>query len=280
MNRTELPPELLARRAVVYVRQSTDAQVQDNLESQRQQYALVDQARSLGFREVVTIDADLGLSASGMVERPGFQSLVAQLCEGSVGAIFALEASRLARNGRDWHHLVELCGLVGALLIDSEGMYNPSQPNDRLLLGLKGTLSEFELNVIRRRLVEAATAKARRGELRISVPIGYLWSKDTGLDIDPDERIQEAVRGVFRSFARFGSARQVQLHMRKEGLPFPSLNAPQKPGEVTWRVPSYGKVVSLLRNPFMLARMRTESPSHERGLSMASLARRTVTIAR
>ena len=250
MNRTELPPELLARRAVVYVRQSTDAQVQDNLESQRQQYALVDQARSLGFREVVTIDADLGLSASGMVERPGFQSLVAQLCEGSVGAIFALEASRLARNGRDWHHLVELCGLVGALLIDSEGMYNPSQPNDRLLLGLKGTLSEFELNVIRRRLVEAATAKARRGELRISVPIGYLWSKDTGLDIDPDERIQEAVRGVFRSFARFGSARQVQLHMRKEGLPFPSLNAPQKPGEVTWRVPSYGKVVSLLRNPF------------------------------
>ena len=180
MKRTELPPELLARRAVVYVRQSTDAQVQDNLESQRQQYALVDQARSLGFREVVTIDADLGLSASGMVERPGFQSLVAQLCEGSVGAIFALEASRLARNGRDWHHLVELCGLVGALLIDSEGMYNPSQPNDRLLLGLKGTLSEFELNVIRRRLVEAATAKARRGELRISVPIGYLWSKDTG----------------------------------------------------------------------------------------------------
>ena len=111
-------------------------------------------------------------------------------------------------------------------------------------------MSEFELNVIRRRLVEAATAKARRGELRISVPIGYLWSKDTGLDIDPDERIQEAVRGVFRSFARFGSARQVQLHMRKEGLPFPSLNAPQKPGEVTWRVPSYGKVVSLLRNPF------------------------------
>ena len=250
MKRGELPPDVLSRRAIVYVRQSTDAQVHDNLESQRQQYALVEQARSFGFREVITIDEDLGLSASGLVERPGFQSLVAQLCEGSVGAIFALEASRLARNGRDWHHLVELCGLVGARLVDSEGIYNPSQPNDRLLLGLKGTMSEFELNVIRRRLVEAALAKARRGELRIGVPVGYVWSKDTGLDIDPDQRIQEAIRCVFRSFARLGSARQVQLHMRKERLLFPCPKDPKQLGDVVWRVPSYGKVIMMLQNPF------------------------------
>lgn len=250
MKRAELPPEVLSRRAIVYVRQSTEAQVHDNLESQRQQYALAEQARSMGFHEVATIDEDLGRSASGLVERPGFQSLVAQLCEGSVGAIFALEASRLARNGRDWHHLIELCGLVGALLIDSEGIYNPSEPNDRLVLGLKGSVSEFELNVIRRRLVEAALAKARRGELRICVPIGYVWSRETGLDIDPDRRVQAATKLVFGAFARLGSARQVLLHMRKEGHLFPCLKDPKRPGEVSWRLPTYGRVVTLLRNPF------------------------------
>jgi DNA invertase Pin-like site-specific DNA recombinase len=241
---------VLARRAVVYIRQSTEAQVHDNLESQRQQYALVDHARSLGFRDVVAIDEDLGRSASGLVDRPGFQSLVARLCEGTVGAIFALEASRLARNGRDWHHLIELCGLVGARLIDSEGVYDPSQPNDRLLLGLKGTMSEFELTVIRRRLAEAALAKARRGELRICVPIGYVWSKETGLCIDPDQRVQAAVHGVFRAFARLGSARQVQLHLRKEGLLFPCPKDPKRPGVASWRVPSYGTLIALFRNPF------------------------------
>lgn len=187
--RAELPAEVLARRALVYVRRSSAAQVQENLESQRRQYALVEQARSLGFQDVVLIDQDLGRSASGLVERPGFQSLVAQLCEGSVGAVFCLEASRLARNGRDWHHLVELCGLVGARLIDGEGIYNPGHPNDRLLLGLKGSMSEFELNLIRRRLVEAAVTKARRGELRLRVPVGYLWSQETGLDPDRSPQI-------------------------------------------------------------------------------------------
>lgn len=250
MRRAELPPEVLSRRAVVYIRQSTEAQVHDNLESQRQQYALVEQARGLGFRDVITIDEDLGRSASGLVERPGFQSLVAQLCEGRVGAIFALEASRLARNGREWHHLIELCGLVGARLLDSEGVYDPSQPNDRLLLGLKGTMSEFELTVIRRRLAEAALAKARRGELRICVPVGYVWSKETGLCIDPDQRVQAAVHSVFRAFARLGSARQVQLHLRKEGLLFPCPKDPKRPGTMSWRIPSYGTLIAILRNPF------------------------------
>ena len=143
-----------------------------NLESQRRQYDLVDAARQHGFRYVEVIDDDLGLSASGTVTRPSFERLVAWLCAGDVGAVLCFDASRLARNGRDWHHLLELCGLVDARVIDQDGVYNPCSPNDRLLLGMKGTISEFELGVLRARMLDAARAKARRGELRISVPIG------------------------------------------------------------------------------------------------------------
>ena len=174
MRLPELPESVLQRSAVVYIRQSSAVQVQDNLESQRRQYELVEQARACGFREVITIDDDLGRSASGLVDRPGFNGLVAQICQGQVGAVFCLEASRLARNGREWHHLLELCALVGARVVDSDGAYDPSSPNDRLLLGLKGTMSEFELTLMRRRLVEGAQAKAKRGELRVGVPVGYL----------------------------------------------------------------------------------------------------------
>jgi DNA invertase Pin-like site-specific DNA recombinase len=198
MTLRELPKEALERGAVVYVRQSTGTQVQENLESQRRQYGLVDLARSYGFRDVAVIDADLGRSASGTMDRPGFRDLVGRICEGAVGAVFCLEASRLARNGRDWHHLLELCGLVGAFVIDSDGVHDPGVPNDRLLLGLKGTMSEFELTLIRKRLVDAAIAKARRGELRISVPVGYVWSRDDGLMMDPDRRIQEGVALLWR----------------------------------------------------------------------------------
>ncbi len=168
-----LPPALLKRKAVVYVRQSTQTQVQINLESQRRQYDLVDEARRRGFRDVEVIDDDLGRSASGTVARPGFEKLVAWLCAGDVGAVLCFDASRLARNGRDWHHLLELCGLVEARVIDLDGVYNPCRPNDRLLLGMKGSISEFELGVLRARMYDAARSKARRGELRISVPIGY-----------------------------------------------------------------------------------------------------------
>ncbi len=141
MTLRELPKEALERGAVVYVRQSTGTQVQENLESQRRQYELVDLARSYGFRDVAVIDADLGRSASGTMDRPGFRDLVGRICEGAVGAVFCLEASRLARNGRDWHHLLELCALVGAYVIDGDGVNDPGVPNDRLLLGLKGTMS-------------------------------------------------------------------------------------------------------------------------------------------
>ena len=169
-----LPAAVLKRKAVVYVRQSTQAQVQTNLESQRRQYELVDEARRRGFQNVEVIDDDLGRSASGMTARPGFDRLVAWLCAGEVGAVLCFDASRLARNGRDWHHLLELCGLVEARVIDLDGVYDPCRPNDRLLLGMKGSISEFELGVLRARMLDAARAKARRGELRIPVPASSL----------------------------------------------------------------------------------------------------------
>ena len=246
----ELPKEILARAAIVYVRQSTGGQVQGNLESQRRQYALVDLARQYGFHEVSVIDEDLGRSASATADRPGFRTLVGRICEGSVGAVFCLEASRLARNGRDWHHLLDLCGLVGAFVIDGDGAHDPGLPNDRLLLGLQGTMSEFELTLIRKRLVDAAVAKARRGELRIAVPIGYVWSRDGGLMMDPDRRIQDAIRTVFQLFERLGSATQVLLHMRREGLLFPRPRNGKSLSELAWTAPAYRNVISVLQNPF------------------------------
>ena len=165
-----LPATVLQRKAVVYVRQSTPQQVQSNLESQRRQYELVDVARRRGFTNVEIIDDDLGRSASGAVDRPGFDRLVAALCAGQVGAVLCLDASRLARNGRDWHHLLELCGLVDARVVDLDGVYDPCRPNDRLLLGMKGSISEFELGIIRSRMYDAVRSKARRGELRILDP--------------------------------------------------------------------------------------------------------------
>jgi DNA invertase Pin-like site-specific DNA recombinase len=147
-----IPTVVLQRKAVVYVRQSTPQQVQSNLESQRRQYELVEVARRRGFTSIEVIDDDLGRTASGVVERPGFDRLVAALCAGQVGAVLCLDASRLARNGRDWHHLLELCGLVEARVIDLDGVYDPCRPNDRLLLGMNGSISEFELGIIRSRM--------------------------------------------------------------------------------------------------------------------------------
>src|SRR3984893_1831427 len=162
----------LKRRAIVYIRQSSPGQVVHNLESQRRQYGLADHARQLGFREVQVIDDDLGRSGSGKVERPGFERLVAEVCSGEVGAVLCIEASRLARNGRDWHHLIELCGMVGALVMDLDGVYDPNLVHDRLLLGFKGTMSEFEATLIRQRSIEAIHQKAGRGELWIPIPVG------------------------------------------------------------------------------------------------------------
>lgn len=251
MNASErLPASVLRRKAVVYVRQSTAGQVQENIESQRRQYNLVEVAQAHGFRDVELIDDDLGRSASGAVARPGFDRLVAQLCAGGVGAVLCLEASRLARNGRDWHHLLELCGLVEARVIDLDGIYNPCLPNDRLLLGMKGTLSEFELGVLRARLVESIWAKARRGELRIAVPIGFVWDRDAGISFDPDRRIQEVIRLVFGKFQELASARQVLLWMRGEQIHFPRPSDGKRSIAFDWRLVRYRNVISLLKNPF------------------------------
>ena len=245
-----LPDSVVRRKAVVYIRQSTSAQVKENLESQRRQYDLVEVARGYGFREVQVIDNDLGCSASGSTERPGFDRLVAELCAGSVGAVFCLEASRLARNGRDWHHLLELCGLVDARVIDLDGVYNASLPNDRLLLGMKGTMSEFELGILRARLVEAVRAKAHRGELRISVPIGFIWDRGSNVRFDPDLRVQEVIRLVFRKFEELGSGRQVHLWMHEEDVHFPRPSDGKRMVSFEWTRARYRNVIALLKNPF------------------------------
>jgi DNA invertase Pin-like site-specific DNA recombinase len=245
-----LPATVLQRKAVVYVRQSTPQQVQSNLESQRRQYELVDVARRRGFTNVEIIDDDLGRSASGAVDRPGFDRLVAALCAGQVGAVLCLDASRLARNGRDWHHLLELCGLVDARVIDLDGAYDPCRPNDRLLLGMKGSISEFELGIIRSRMYEAVRSKARRGELRISIPIGYTWDRHVGLGLDPDRRLQEVIRLAFQKFRELGSARQVLLWMASQNIHFPYPSNGRTLTSFEWRPIRYRNVISILKNPF------------------------------
>jgi DNA invertase Pin-like site-specific DNA recombinase len=245
-----LPKQLLKRKAVVYVRQSTQSQVMTNLESQRRQYDLVNIARQHGFIDVEVIDDDLGRSASGTVARPGFDRLVAWLCAGKVGAVLCQDASRLARNGRDWHHLLELCGLVEARVVDHDGVYNPCQPNDRLLLGMKGSISEFELGVLRTRMLDAARSKARRGELRLSVPFGYIWHREVGLGLDPDLRLQDVIRLIFTRFNELGSARQVLLSMTADKIHFPRPSDEGRMTSFNWLPIRYRNVISLLKNPF------------------------------
>jgi DNA invertase Pin-like site-specific DNA recombinase len=249
-NADPLPNTVLSRKAVVYVRQSTQTQVQVHLESQRRQYDLVDEARRHGFRDVEVIDDDLGRSANGTVARPGFEKLVASLCAGEVGAVLCFDASRLARNGRDWHHLLELCGLVDARVIDLDGVYNPCRPNDRLLLGMKGSISEFELGVLRSRMLDAARSKARRGELRIPVPIGYIWHREIGLGLDPDLRVQEITRRIFQRFRELGSARQVHLALKAEQVHFPRPSDGKRMTAFDWTPIRYRNVISVLKNPF------------------------------
>src|ERR1700757_5291219 len=205
---TKITADNLARRACVYVRQSTADQLVHNHESRRRQYGLADRARQLGWAAVEVIDDDLGRSGGG-INRPGFERLLAAICEGRVGAVFAIEVSRLARNGRDWHTLIEICGLVNAIILDEDGVYDPRLPNDRLLLGMKGTMSELELSILRQRSLEALKQKARRGELFLTVAIGYVKVRNNRIEKDPDLRIREAIGLVLKKFAEFQSIRQV-----------------------------------------------------------------------
>jgi DNA invertase Pin-like site-specific DNA recombinase len=239
----------LGRGAVVYIRQSTMGQVIENTESQRRQYALAKSASVMGFSSVATIDDDLGRSGSGVVERPGFQKLVTSVCSGSIGAVFCLEASRLARNGRDWHHLVDLCAVVGVLVIDPDGVYDPRLVNDRLLLGLKGTMSEYELNLLRQRGLAARDSKAQRGELRFALPPGYCWNELGEIEMDPDERVTDTIRLMFRKFRELGSARQLFLWVRQSGIHIPVVRQNARLQKIAWQAPAYHNLVEMMQSP-------------------------------
>ena len=245
---SRIGPDHLSRGAVVYVRQSTTTQLRRNHESRRRQYGLADRARELGWAEPAVIDEDLGRSGGGG-ERPGFERLLVAICEGRVGIVLSLEASRLARNGRDWHTLLEFCGLVGCLLGDEHGVYDPRLPNDRLLLGMKGTLSEMELSTLRQRSVEALRLKASRGELFLGVAVGFVKVRRDRIAKDPDRRVQEAVGLVFRKFAEFRSVRQVHLWLRQEEVLLPSVRTADGVRRVEWKPPVYNTVRHMLTNP-------------------------------
>ncbi len=197
---------------------------------------------------MIVIDDDLGRSGGG-VHRPGFERLLAALCEGIVGAVFCVEASRLARNGRDWHTLLEFCRLVDAIIIDEEAVYDPRQPNDRLLLGMKGTLSEMELSILRQRSYAALMQKAQRGELLMTVPIGFLRARNDRIELDPDQRIREAIGLVFRKFREIGSIRQVLMWLRQERIDLPAVVYGAEGRSVVWQLPGYHAVNKMLRNP-------------------------------
>jgi excisionase family DNA binding protein len=245
---SKIASEHLGRQAFVYVRQSTQDQLLHNHESRRRQYGLADRARQLGWAEPIVIDDDLGRSGGG-VARPGFERLLVAICEGRVGIVLAVEASRLARNGRDWHTLLEFCGLVGCLLADEDGLYDPRLPNDRLLLGMKGTMSEMELSVLRQRSLEALRQKAQRGELFLNVAVGYVKVRRDRIAKDPDRRVQEAIALVFRKFAEFQSIRQVHLWLRQERVPMPSVETDGDGRRVVWKAPVYNTIRRLLTNP-------------------------------
>jgi DNA invertase Pin-like site-specific DNA recombinase len=201
--------------------------------------------------QVVVIDSDLGISGASSTDREGFQKLVAEVGLGRAGIVLGLEVSRLARNSTDWHRLLELCALADTLILDEDGIYDPSHFNDRLLLGLKGTMSEAELHMIRARLRGGLINKARRGELRCPLPIGFVHDADARVVLDPDRQIRESVTMLFETFAKTGSVSATVRHFRKEGLLFPTrVGRGARKGEVTWAALSVGRAASALHNPW------------------------------
>src|SRR5438477_12415704 len=233
----KIKPHHLARKAILYVRQSSAHQVLHSRESQALQYAMRDRLVALGWSEVDTVDDDLGRSAAGVVERAGFERMVAEVCLGKVGAVCAREVSRFARNSHDWQQFIEMCRVVDTVLIDQETVYAPRHGNDRLLLGLKGSLNEYELDLLRQRSLSARHEKARRGELVVAAPVGFVKVGDR-FEKDPDRRVQEAITLVFDKAPQLGSASQPLLCSRRLGLIRPQSrntgHAPRRcPGSAT-----------------------------------------------
>ena len=245
MMHEKISPHHLERKAILYVRQSSAHQVLHNRESSALQYAMRDRLTALGWSRVETVDDNLGRSAAGGVARAGFDRMVAEVCLGKVGAVAAREVSRFARNSRDWQQLIEMCRVVDTVLIDQETVYAPRQGNDRLLLGLKGSLNEYELDLLRQRSLSARYEKARRGELVVAAPVGFVKVGDR-LDKDPDRRVQEAVTLVFDKVPELGSARQALMWFLEHGLDLP---ARRNNGDVIWRRPSYATIHRMIENP-------------------------------
>src|SRR6266852_5772083 len=240
------------RLAAVYVRQSTAQQVQEHQESTRLQYGLADRAVGLGWARsrVLVIDEDLGHSASGTDARPGFQRLVSEVGLDHVGIVLGIEMSRLARSGREWHQLLELCALSGALLGDMDGVYDPAEHNDRMLLGLKGTISEAELHLIKQRMWSGRIGKARRGELVVPLPIGFVRRLSGEVVLDPDEQVRSVVRLVFDLFERLGTVNAVLCFLADNHIQLGvRLREGPERGELAWRRPSRAGVQNMLRNP-------------------------------
>src|SRR2546425_3446628 len=247
---SKIKPSHLQRAAYVYIRHSPPGQVEHNRESPARQYALADRAIQLGWskEQVIILDEDLGLSGSSTDKRSGFARLTAEVALARVGLVLGLEVSRLARNNAEWYRLIDLAGLTDTLIGDGDGLYHPAVFNDRLLLGLKGTMSEAELHILRARLNGGIRNKAARGELRRGLPVGFVWGEEEGeVCFHPDEAVCTAIRQVFAQFAETGSARRVWLWFRSEGLKFP-LQMHQG-GEIRWVEPSYTAIHQVLTNP-------------------------------
>jgi len=249
MNPEQITSHHRSRQAYVYVRQSSQHQVIHHQESQRRQRNLVQRALELGWpgEGVIVVDEDLGRSAASSQERAGFQKMVAQAALGKVGIILALEVSRLSRGSGDWYHLLDICAVTSTLLADAEGLYNPREYNDRLLLGLKGTMSEAELHILKQRLVEARNAKVKRGELRFRLPQGFLWDEAGRIQKDPDAQVRSVIELVFKRFAKLGTIHQVHISLVEEGVRLPVWSFPGP--EQKWMIPGYGMLLRMMKNP-------------------------------
>jgi DNA invertase Pin-like site-specific DNA recombinase len=262
---SKITAEHRRRSALVYVRQSTTAQVEHHGESTDRQYRLVERAMELGWppEQVHVVDQDLGVSGAGLAERSGFAHMTAQVALGHVGIVLGLEVSRLARNNADWYRLLDLCGATDTLIADADGVYHPAWFNDRLVLGLKGTMSEAELHVLRARLEGGIRNKAARGELRRGLPVGLVWGEEDGeIRFHPDESVTGAIRAVFERFAELGSARQVWLWFRAQGLRFPMQSSTLE--GIRWVTPTYTKIHQVLTNPVYAGAYVYGKTRHER----------------
>ena len=265
MSELKVTADHLKRDAYLYVRQSTLRQVAENGESTQRQYALRHRAIAAGWpaERVRVIDRDLGKSGSTAAARDGFQELVSEVALAKAGIVMGLEVSRLARNSADWHRLIELCALTATLILDEDGIYDPASFNDRLLLGLKGTMSEAELHILKARMRGGQLNKARRGELEMGPPVGLVYRADGVIDLDPDAEVQAAVRLVFETFDRTGSATKTVRFFRDQGIRFPRrLRSGPNKGDLVWALPQHSRILQVLHNPryagaFVYGRRRT-----------------------